>query len=445
MRVGGGASLHLQPKPLAPIGALAQAALMQNSPESQAKLSIPRGELIALTAALMAANALAIDIMLPGLQEIGESLGVVEENHRQYVIGAYLAGFGFGQIGFGPISDRLGRRLPLLIGLVIYIVAALAGAFAPSFSMLLAFRALQGVGAAATRVIAISIVRDIYGGRRMAEVMSLVMVVFMLVPIIAPGLGQLVMLFGAWQTIFIFMAILALAVTIWTALRLPETLAPSGRRAFRPAVIAAGFRAVLTNRISLCYTLAGTATFACLFGFINSSQQIYVGIYGLGAWFPIVFAAVAGLMAVSNFLNSRLVGRFGMRKLSHSALLGFLFVNTIWFLLALRGPIPFPLFLALFALAMAQFGWIGANFSAMAMEPLGHVAGTASSTQGFIQTVVGGMMGAALGQAFDGTVTPLATGFLSLSVVALVMVLIAERGKLFGSVEEAEQIFVEAG
>jgi len=403
-------------------------------------LSIPRSEFIALAAALMAANALAIDIMLPGMQEIGESLGVEDENHRQYVIGVYMAGFGFGQLAFGPVSDRFGRRKPLLAGLAIYVAAAFGAAFAPTFSILLGWRALQGIGAAATRVIGVSIVRDVYGGRQMAQAMSLIMVVFMLVPILAPSVGQLVMFFGEWPTIFVFMGVVALVLTTWTTLRLPETLDENARRPFRPKVIADGFRAVLSNRRSLGYTLASTATFACLFGFINSAQQIYVGIYGLGAKFPIVFAAVAGLMAISNFLNSRLVGRFGMRRLSHTALLGFLSVSAIWFSLSLAGPIPLPLFLSLFALAMAQFGWMGANFNAMAMEPLGHVAGTASSTHGFLQTVGGGLIGAALGQAFDGTVTPLAAGFCGLSTVALMMVLMAEGGRLFGKGEAAPAV-----
>jgi len=409
-------------------------------------LPIRRSEFIALAAALMAANALAIDIMLPAMQQIGESLGVADENHRQYVIGAYMAGFGIGQLGFGPVSDRFGRRAPLLAGLGVYVIAAFGAALAPTFAVLLAWRALQGIGAAGTRVIGVSLIRDVYGGRQMAEVMSLVMMVFMLVPIVAPSIGQLVMLFGEWHTIFAFMGFLALALTVWTALRLPETLDESARRPFNAKVVAQGFRAVLSNRRSLGYTLAGTAIFACLFGFINSAQQIYVGIYGLGTMFPIVFAAVAGLMALSNFTNSRLVGRFGMRRLSHTALLGFLTVSVIWFVLALLGPIPFPIFITLFALAMAQFGCIGANFNAMAMEPLGHVAGTASSTQGFLQTVGGGLAGAALGQAFDGTVMPLAAGFSGMATLALVMVLLAEKGKLFGHGEaavEAAPIAVE--
>lgn len=404
----------------------------QASPAAQAfKLPMPRWEFIALAAALMALNALAIDIMLPALQQIGASLGVEDENHRQFVITAYIAGFGIAQLFFGPLSDRFGRRPPLLIGLVVYIAAALGAAFAPSFAALLILRLVQGFGAAATRVITVSIVRDTFGGRAMAEVMSLIFMVFMIIPVIAPGIGQLVMLFSEWHMIFVVMAVIAAAFTAWTVFRLPETLHPEYRRAFNFRTVASGFRIVLTNRVSLCYTLATTFIFGALFGFINSAQQIYVGIYGLGVWFPAVFAAIAGMMAVSSFLNARLVGRFGMRKLSHGALVGFIVITTLWFVLSLFGQLPIYVFIPIFAAAMLHFGWIGSNFNSIAMEPLGHLAGTASSVQGFMQTVGGGVIGATIGQLFDGTTTPLAAGFCAVSIVGLIFVLIAERGKLF--------------
>jgi MFS transporter, DHA1 family, multidrug resistance protein len=404
----------------------------ESSPQTTSPtLSIPRWEFITLAAALMALNALAIDIMLPGLQQIGASLGVENENHRQYVITAYISGFGLAQLAYGPISDRFGRRAPLLIGLVIYVIAAFAASFAPSFTTLLILRFVQGIGAASTRVIAVSVIRDVFGGRAMAEIMSLVFMVFMIIPVIAPGIGQLVMLFSEWHMIFVFMAAIALAITAWTALRLPETLHPEYRRPFTVGSILGGFRIVLTNRISLCYTLAMMIAFGALFGFINSAQQIFVGIYGLGVWFPVLFATVAGMMAISSFVNSQLVGRFGMRRLSHGAIVGFMTVNCILFVLSLLGPVPLPLFVCLFTAAMMQFGWIGSNFNSIAMEPLGHVAGTASSVIGFLQTVGGGVIGAGIGQAFDGTVTPLAAGFCAVSVIALLVVLFAERGKLF--------------
>ncbi|MCA1492358.1 multidrug effflux MFS transporter [Sinorhizobium alkalisoli] len=388
-------------------------------------------QFIALMAMLMSINALSIDIMLPGLQQIGASLGVADENERQYILSAYLLGMGFAQLFFGPLSDRFGRKAPLLGGLALYAICALAIAFVPTFTALLVLRFVQGVGAAATRVVTVSIVRDVYGGRQMAEIMSLVMMVFMIVPVVAPSIGQLIMIFAEWHMIFVVIALFGLAVSAPVALRLRETLDPAYRRAFTAEVILDGFRIVLTNRLALSYTLAISVLLGGLFGFVNSAQQILVGIYGLGIWFPAVFATFASAMAVASFVNSRLVRRFGMRALSHAALLGFGLTSFVWLSLSLMGPLPLPHFVVLQAAAMFQFGLMAANFNAMAMEPLGHVAGTASSVLGFTQTVGGALIGATIGQAFDGTVTPLAVGSFSIAVLALAFVLIAEGGKLF--------------
>lgn len=398
---------------------------------TEVAFAIPRWEFIAICAGLMALNALAIDIMLPGLQQIGESLGVMEENHRQFVIPVYFLGMASALLFYGPASDRFGRRGPLFFGLTVYIIAALAAAFAPTFEVLLALRFIQGIGAASTRVIAVSMVRDRFGGRAMAEVMSLIFMVFMIIPVIAPSLGQLVLLFGEWHEIFVVMAGIALAIALWTYFRMPETQHPEDRRAIDIGSVLQGFGIVLSNKISLCYTLASTIVFGALFGFINSAQQVYVGIYGLGVWFPVVFAGIAGLMAVSSFLNSQLVGRLGMRRLSHGALLGFLSISAIWLFWSLTGPVPLVAFVMLFACAMFLFGWIGSNFNAISMEPLGHIAGTAASVQGFIQTLGGVIIGTIIGQSFDGTVTPLAAGFCGVALGGLVMVLIGENGRLF--------------
>jgi DHA1 family bicyclomycin/chloramphenicol resistance-like MFS transporter len=392
-----------------------------------------KGEFIALAAFLMAVNSLAIDIMLPALQQIGASLGVESENHRQFVVSTYLLGFGAAQLLYGPLSDRFGRRIPLLIGLVIYICSALGIALVPSFAGLLALRFVQGIGSAATRVITISIVRDVYGGRQMAEVMSLIMMVFMIVPVIAPGSGQIIMFFGSWHLIFVFIAAMAALIAIWAYIRLPETLHAANVRPFTARAVIGGFKLVLTNRIALCYTIATTFIFGSLFGFINSAQQIYVGIYDLGVYFPFAFAGVAIFMSLSSFLNSRLVGKFGMRRLSHGALLGFITINTIWLVALLVGPqpMPFPFFIGFFGLAMFQFGWIGSNFNSLAMEPLGHVAGTASSVLGFMSTVGGALIGAGIGQAFNGTALPMVAGYFTVSIIGLLFVLIAEKGRLF--------------
>ena len=386
-----------------------------------------------MIASLMAINALAIDVMLPGMQEIGASLGEPDENKRQLIITAYLLGFSVMQLVFGPLSDRFGRRGPLAVGVGVYVLAAVGAIFVPTFAPLLGLRFIQGMGAAATRVIAVAIVRDVFGGRQMAEIMSVVMTVFMVMPVIAPSLGQGIMLFGEWHLVFVFMAVIAAAILVWMWIRLPETLKHENRRPLTLTSVATGFKVVMTNRISLWYTLAMAIVMGALFGFINSAQQIYVGIYGLGVWFPVVFALVAGLMSIASFANSKLVMKYGMRRMSHSALIGFILVSSMLAICATFGAVPFAVFLTLFAMAMIFFGMIGSNLTSIAMEPLGALAGTASSVQGFIQTMFGAVAGALIGQAFDGTVFPISLGFALLGISATGCVLIAEKGKLFGT------------
>lgn len=393
---------------------------------------IGRPQFIAIIASLMALNAVAIDIMLPAFPNIAGSYGITDANRIQHILLSYVIGFGLAQLFFGPVSDRYGRRAPLFIGIGLYAVCAVAGAFAPSFEFLLISRFLQGVGAAATRVIAISVVRDTHSGRGMAATMSLVMMVFMVVPVFAPMIGQVIILAGDWHLIFIFMAFVSLAVGMWALFRLPETLHEQNRRPLTVKSISQAFAIVLSNRIALFYTLATSFYFGSLFGFLNVAQPIYVDIYGLGSYFPIAFAAVAVVMAGSSFINSRLVGRFGQRRLSHGALLAYFGFSLLLAGLTAMGPIPFWLFFGISMLMMPLFGFVGSNFNSIAMEPLGAIAGTASSTLGFAQTVGGGLVGALIGQAYDGTVFPLAAGYALVSMVAVVMVLIAEKGRLFG-------------
>lgn len=400
--------------------------------KDSARSSLSRPEFIALMAALMGLNALAIDILLPALPYMGEALNVPHENDRQLVISFYMLGFGLTQLIFGPLSDRFGRRAPLLIGLVVYLVAAFAAIFAPSFETLLALRLVQGMGAAGTRVITQSVVRDCYSGRAMAEIMSLVFMVFTIMPIIAPGIGQILLLTGPWWTIFLFMGGLAAIISLWALLRLPETLKPENRRPLTLSVIAQGFVIVATNRISICYALAGAFVFGAMFGFINTSQQIYVGIYGLGAWFPAAFAAVAVLMAFASYLNSRVVSQFGMRRISHAAVIAMTLMAMMLMLVAYLDLASFWVFLGTMGLMMFMFAWAAPNMNALSMEPLGKVAGTASAVFGFIQTVGGSLLGLVIGRMFDGTIIPLALGYAVMGVMAIVLILVAEKGKLFG-------------
>ncbi|WP_332716059.1 multidrug effflux MFS transporter [Pelagibacterium mangrovi] len=403
---------------------------------ASATRDVSRPEFIALIAGLMALNALAIDVMLPALPYMGEALGVMNENDRHFVLTAYMLGFGLAQLAFGPLSDRFGRRAPLLVGMVVYILAAFAAVFSPNFATLLVLRFVQGLGAAGTRVIATSVVRDRFGGRAMAEVMSLVFMVFMVIPVIAPAIGQVILFTGPWEYIFVFMAVLGAVIAIWAYVRLPETLAPENRRTLRPAVVIDGFRTVLSNRMAIMYGLAGTFIFGALFGFINTSQQIYVDVYGLGALFPLAFAFQASLMSVSSYTNSRMVRRVGMRRLSHGALLVFTAMSGVWLILAMTVPMPLWLFMTLLCIIMFMFGWTTSNMNSLSMEPLGAVAGTASSVFGFIQTVGGAILGTVTGSFFDGSITPIAAGYFIMGLLAIGCVLIAENGKLFGVGEE---------
>ena len=403
-------------------------------PSYSPALALPRWELVTLVAALMALNALAIDIFIPALQEIGSALGVAGDNRRQFVITSYILGFGVAQIVYGTISDRFGRRPVLLFGLAVYVAASAVAAASPNFETLLAMRFVQGVGTAATRVMAISIVRDTFAGARMASVMSLVMMVFMVVPLIAPNVGQAIILFGTWQSVFWVMGIFGLVMAVWAGFRLPETLHPEYRLPLTARRVAGAFRLVVTTRAAFGYALALALSFGLLFSFINQAEQVLTQTFGLGALFTLAFSGIAVFMAAASFTNSRLVERLGMRRLSHTALS----VSTGTAALALGlaaslGPqgMPFWLFFALMAVIFGCFGFIGTNFNALALDPLARVAGTASSVLGFLQTFVGGMLGAAIGFLYDGTVVPLFAGYLVLSLGALSCVVWAEGGRLF--------------
>ncbi len=393
---------------------------------------ISRLEFIALTAAMMALNALAIDVMLPALPNIGDAFGLANENDRPLVLSFYLLGVGLAQLVFGPLTDRFGRRGPLMAGLVIYVVTALGAIFAPAFVWLLLFRFVQGLGAASFRVITLAVVRDKFEGRVMAEIMSLTFMVFMIVPIVAPGIGQLLLFVGPWQGIFLFVALFGLCVGAWAYFRLPETLDPANRRPLSFAGIFGGFKIVVTHRFSLLYSLAGMLVFGALMGMINSSQQIFVDIYGLGTRFPLAFAGMATTMAVASFVNSRIVSRFGMRRIAHFALIIFASSSGLLLVLSLFGPVPFAVFFFLLATALFMFAWSSANMNALAMQPLGAVAGTAAAIFGFIQTLGGTLIGLVIGRMFNATITPIAAGFAVVGVIALLAVLWAENGRLFG-------------
>jgi MFS transporter, DHA1 family, multidrug resistance protein len=368
-------------------------------------------EFVVMMAALMASNALAIDAMLPALPAIGQALGVAEENRRQLVITAYLLGFGGAQILYGPLADRFGRKRLLVGSMVLFaLFGALAG-IAGSFALLLAARAMQGVAAAGTRVLVVAIVRDRFEGPAMARIMSLVMIVFMVVPVLAPSFGQAVLAVASWRHIFIGLAIYGLALALWSALRLPETLAEAARQPLSFRQVRLATTETLRNRASFGNTVAATLTFGGLFAFIGSIQQIVFDVFARPELLGLAFACIAGPMAASSYANSKLVMRLGSRRLLLGALSAFTLSALLHLAVALSLGETIWTFVLLQALTMACFGLIGANAGALAMAPLGHIAGTASSVQGLITTVGGALIGFVIGQLFDGTTVPLIAGF----------------------------------
>ena len=388
-------------------------------------------EFVGLIAMMMALNALAIDAMLPALPAIGEALGVASENSRQWIITAYLLGFGAAQIIYGPLADRFGRKPVLMIGLALYVLFGALAAFAPTFETLIAARVGAGVSAAALRVLAVSIVRDRYSGRQMARVMSLSFLVFLGVPILAPSIGAAVLMVAPWPWIFGVLALTGSAVMIWAALRLPETLHPEDRLPIQPARIADAFRQALTNRQSMGYTLAMTAITGALFGFINSAQQIFEHVFDAADVFPLAFAGIAAGIAGGTVLNATFVERLGSRLIAHSALIAFTATAAVHTAVSALGFETLWTFALLQGLTMFFFGFMAGNMGAMAMEPMGHIAGTASSAQGFVSTTFGSLLGFAIGQQFAGSATPMAAGIAVMGLVALGFSFWAEGGRLF--------------
>jgi DHA1 family bicyclomycin/chloramphenicol resistance-like MFS transporter len=388
-------------------------------------------EFVIVIASIMALNPLAMDMMLPALPNIGAAFHVDAANRPQMVLSTFLIGFGVGQFAMGPLSDRFGRRPVLLGGMTVYAVASLLAIAAPSFETLLLARALQGLGTSATRVIATSIVRDCYVGRRMASVMSLAVMVFIAVPVVAPSFGQAVMLLTQWRGIFIVLMLYGLLALVWSAVRMPETLPVTERKSLAVRDVLGAYRQTVTHRQTLGYAVAAGGVQGSLFAYVFSSQQVFTDVYHLGHYFPLAFAAIAFGVAVAAFLNARLVGRLGMRVMSHSALVGFVAIAATMLVAAKMQMLPLALFMALSLLMMFAFGLMFANFTALAMEPHGHIAGTASSLYGSITTLLGIGVGIVIGQSYDGTLLPFSTGFFLCTLAALAVVLLTEKGRLF--------------
>lgn len=388
------------------------------------------GEFIAMMASLMAIGALAIDMMLPALGDIASDLGSRSSNDRQLIVAVYLIASAPGALIFGPLTDRFGRRPILALILGLFAITSLAASFPPSFEILLILRVVQGIISAGFSVVATSIVRDHYSGDAMARVMSTIFIVFMLLPVIAPSLGQLVLYVANWHVIFLVLAIATTLLSFWVLFRLPETLAETDRIPIDGPTLWGTWRAVVLNPTGSLYMVASGLMVAGLFGFINSAQQLFETHFGAPEIFPYAFAGIATGVALANFLNSRIVEQFGARRVSHAALLAYVAITAVHWLVHqwVDGILAFAILLAM---AVSMIGLTGANFGSIAMQPFGHAAGAASAFQSFGRMLVGGLIGGYIGQAFDGGTGPLTLGFFLCGLAALAVVLIAEKGRLF--------------
>jgi MFS transporter, DHA1 family, multidrug resistance protein len=402
-----------------------------HAPSPPEKADIGERELVVMMASLMALNALAIDAMLPAFPLMVQGLGLSDPNQIQYVISVFLLGTGIGALIHGPMSDHYGRKIVMFIAVLAAAVFSFACSLSTSFEMLLVMRFLHGLSAAAMPVLTTSIIRDRFSGDAMAKRMSTVFLIFMIVPIIAPTLGQLVLFFAGWRTIFDVMAFMGIAAAIWLWRRLPETLAPENVIPIEPRALARAWGTVILNRQSTGYILAAGITQGALFGYLNSSQQLFDKVFNAADFFAIGFAIVAIGIAVSNFTNSRIVERFGARRVSQSAVILFILLGLLQLAVAIYAPTSLFLFLLCMTANMAMVGFIGSNFSSIAMTPFGHVAGAASSIQLFIRTAIGSSIGALIGQQFNNSVVPVASGFVLCGLTALCLVLWGEKGKLF--------------
>lgn len=400
----------------------------ENQPDTR---SIGEREFVVLMAMIMALPALATDAMLPALGVMANDLGAADANDRQLVIGIYLLAAGIGALFPGALADRFGRRPVLFAAFTGYFVFTIACALVQDFNTLLVLRALQALSSVGLTVMPGALVRDRFVGDRMARATSTITVVFMLVPMIAPNFGQAVIMVTSWRWIFGGMALMAALVGIWAWLRLPETLDPAFRQAIDPATIARNMLAAATTRSSAGYVFGGAMMSGAMFGYLNSSQQLIGEHFGAGDTFPLFFALMAAALAVANLSNARIVEHFGARRLSHLALLVFIAVSAVQVWSAHRAGQGLWEFIVLMTVNICLMGFIGANFSAIAMQPFARIAGAAASCHSALRLAGGALLGGWVGQAYDNSARPLGWALLLCGLATLALVLWSEQGRLF--------------
>ena len=384
---------------------------------------IPFAEFVALIAMMISLAALSIDAMLPALGIIGSELNVVDPNDNQLVIVTFFVGMAVGQFLYGPLSDSFGRKSVILLGLFIFAAGTLLSVMADTYQQMLWGRVLQGFGLAGPRVVSVALVRDLYSGRAMARVMSFVMTVFILVPMMAPALGQLVLNYSGWRMIFMGLLFVGILLSIWLIIRLPETLTDANCRSFAPDVLWLGFKEVVCNRVAMGFTLVTGLVFGAFLGYLNLSQPVLQEQYTLGAQFPLYFGCLAGAIGLASLTNARLVGRYGMWRLIIISLISIVLVTLIYspLVLAYAGHPPLLSLVIYLFLVFFAVGLLFGNLNSMAMEPLGHLAGIGAGLVSALSTLLSIVFSLMIGQLYNQTIYPLVGGFLVLMSIALLI------------------------
>lgn len=391
--------------------------------------TLPIPEFVILLAMLVSTTALATDIMLPALDVMGHDLGVDDPNSVQLIVSSLFLGFAVGQALAGPLSDSFGRKPVIYAGYVVFTIGCLMSLFAASWEVMIAGRVLQGFGAAAPRIVTMALVRDGYEGRAMARIMSIVMAVFILVPTIAPALGQVVIYFSGWRATFVVLIALGVAAAGWLALRQPETLPMHERRPFSARSIGAGLREIMSSRVAVGNTVALGLIFGVFLSYLSTAQQIFQVAYSTGAMFALYFGMAALSIGGASVVNSLLVMRLGMRHLTRLALIGLAGLSFLFLIPAFGwdGTPPLALFMIWLMAAFFCVGVLFGNLNSIAMEPLGHIAGLGAALIGSLSNFIALPISFYIGHHFDGTVIPLVLGFGIVGILALIVVLWAER------------------
>jgi DHA1 family bicyclomycin/chloramphenicol resistance-like MFS transporter len=379
---------------------------------------------IALMALLMSFVALAIDAMLPALAQIGTDLNVANRNDVQQVISSIFLGMSFGLIFFGPFSDSYGRKPAIYLGMGIFIIGCLISIFSQTFNTMIFGRILQGLGGASCRVITIAMIRDKFEGAQMGKVMSLIMIFFIMVPALAPSIGQLILMIATWRAIFYVMLLLGIISVVWLALKQEETLPVEKRLKFSLGTIFNGVLETVKNKTSRSYTLAAAFVFGAFISYLSSSQQIFQTQYGVGKLFALYFGVLALSIGSASFANSRWVDKYPMEILCLNALKLMVSLALVFLPVAIyyNGNPPLALLMIYFMGTFFTLGILFGNFNTLAIQPLGHIAGVANSVISSIQTFISVLIGGTISYFYDGSISPIVASFLGLGFLALLIV-----------------------